>query len=155
LVLTEALIGPDGVSSSSWVSWESAPLEAPIELAGPIELRLDATTTAADADWIAVLQAVDADGTTHDITGGWLRASLPDAESRQRRPVPADTPVAYRIALVQNARHVAAGQRLRLTLLGDDSPPDAPALLNFRHTPLGLPARQTVHASSRLVLSQL
>jgi predicted acyl esterase len=155
VVLPEALKRPHGVSSSTWLTWETAPLEAPMELAGPIELRLDATTTAADADWIAVLQAVDADGTTHDITGGWLRASLPDAESRQRRPVPADTPAAYRIALVQNARHVAAGQRLRLTLLGDDSPPDAPALLNFRHTPLGLPARQTVHASSRLVLSQL
>jgi predicted acyl esterase len=158
-VLPAALGRPHGVDHPTSLTWETAPQDGPIELAGRIEVRLDASTTAADADWIVVLQAVDADGTAHDITGGWLRASLrddeDDGECRVRRPVPAGEPVAYRIALVDNARHIAPGQRLRLTLLGDDSPKDAPALLGFRHTPLGLPARNTVHATSRLVLPVL
>lgn len=149
------------------LSWDTEPLANALELAGPIELRLDATTTAPDTDWIAVLQEVAPDGTTAPITAGWLRASLravdaaastpsaPELPCRQRLPVPADAPVTYRIALVPNARHVPAGHRIRLVLLGDDSAPDAPAVLDFRHTPLGLPARNTVHAGSRLVLPLL
>jgi predicted acyl esterase len=156
--------GSPGLRDLAHLTWETEPLAAPVELAGPIELRLDATTTAQDTDWIAVLQEVEADGTAHDITSGWLRASLravdeaasapgaPEIPCAQRLPVPAGELVAYRIALVPNARHVPAGYRLRLVLLGDDSPKDAPAMMGFRHTPLGIPARNTVHASSRLLL---
>jgi predicted acyl esterase len=155
LVLPATLARPNGVAGSASLVWETDALERPMAVAGPVELRLDASTTASDTAWIAVLQEVGVDGAVHDITAGWLRASLPDAESRERRPVPADTPVPYRVPLVDTARHVAAGHRLRLTLCSDDSDKATPALMGFRHTPLGLPARNTVHATSRLVLNVL
>jgi predicted acyl esterase len=43
---------------------------------GDIELQLDATITAPDTGWIAVLYDLAPDGTSEAITGGWLRATL-------------------------------------------------------------------------------
>jgi predicted acyl esterase len=36
-------------------TWESAPLDADITLAGPIEARLVVSTTGSDSDWIVKL----------------------------------------------------------------------------------------------------
>ena len=58
----------------------------------------------------------------------------------------------YRIPLVTNARRFAAGHRVRLVLTSDDQDEDTPAIMDFRHAPVGT-SRNTIHSSSRLVLA--
>ena len=142
------------------LSWATAPLAAAVDVAGPVELRLRATTSAADTDWIALLEDVAPDGTATPVTAGWLRASLravdeaasapgaPVVPCRERTPVPAGEPVDYRVPLVTNARRFAAGHRIRVTLSGTDEAKDAAVMMSFRHIPVGLPARNTVHGGA-------
>jgi predicted acyl esterase len=147
--------------------WQSEPLAADLDVAGEIELRLTATSTANDTAWIVMLRDVAPDGTVADITGGWLRASLREVDEaasrtgapvlpcRNPRLVPINEPVDYRIPLVPNARRFAAGHRIQLMLTSDDQPKDVPVFLGYRHPPVGTTARNTVHATSRLLLPVL
>jgi predicted acyl esterase len=149
------------------LTWTSAPLDADLDVVGEMELRLVASATAVDTAWIATLQDVAPDGEVTDVTAGWLRASLrevDDAASTPGAPVlPCRTPVAvpigedveYRIPLVPNARHFAAGHRIQLVLASDDQDPSRPAIMNFRHTSVGTSTRNTVRSSSRLLLPVL
>lgn len=132
-----------------------------------MELQLQATSTAIDTAWIVILQDVDPTGAATDVTAGWLRASLrwvdeeasrpgaPVLPCRQAQAVPLSVPVDYRVPLVPNARRFAAGHRVRLTITSDDQPPDVPAIMNFRHAPVGTNTVNTVHGSSRLLLPVL
>ncbi len=145
--------------------WESQPLPAALDMAGPAELVLEAATTAIDTAWIATLQDVAPDGQVTDVTAGWLRGSLravDEARSSPGRPAhPYDTlepivpnaRVTYRIGLVDNARRFLPGHRIRLVLTSDDTA--GPAMMGFRHAPLGLAARNSVYSASRLLLPVL
>jgi uncharacterized protein len=149
------------------VHWTSAPIEADLDLVGPMEVELSATSTAADTGWIVLLQDVAPDGSTSDVTQGWLRASLravdeaastpghPVLSLRTPVPVPPGEPVRYRIPLVPNARRFRAGHRIRLTLTSDDTAKDAHAMMLFTHRPVGAGTVNTVHSSSRLLLPVL
>ena len=151
--------------SSLW--WETAPLDADLHLVGSSELRLDASITAIDTGWIVLLEDVAPDGTAVPVTQGWLQASLRDVdddastpgapvlECRTPRAVPTDEIVGYRIPLVTNARRFAPGHRLRVRVCSDDQPDDVPAIMGFRHAPVGTTSRNTILSSSRLVLSVL
>jgi predicted acyl esterase len=66
--------------------------------------------------------------------------------------VPIGERVEYRIPLVPNARRFAAGHRIRLLLTSDDQPEEIPAVMGFRHAPVGTTARNSVHSCSRLLL---
>ena len=144
--------------------WETEALSADLDMVGNLELRLDAAATAMDTAWIAVLQDVAPDGTTTDVTAGWLQASLREVDEaasrpgapvlpcRRAQPVPIGETVAYRIPIVANARRFVAGHRLRLILCSDDQPADIPAIMGFRHAPVGTSSHNTIHASSRLLL---
>jgi uncharacterized protein len=147
--------------------WQSPPLEADLDIVGPIELQLSATATAIDTAWIVTLSDVAPDGTTTGITSDWLRASLREVdpvESRTGAPVlpcrhpqavPIGEPVEYRIPLMQNARRYLAGHRVQLMVTSDDQPKDIPALLDYRHPPVGTTSRNTIHSSSRLLIPVL
>jgi uncharacterized protein len=149
------------------LSWTSEALPEPLNVVGEIELRLVASATAADTAWLATLQHVAADGTVSDVTSGWLRASLREVDEDASRPgapalpcrtavaVPVGEDTGYRIPLVPNARHFAPGDRIRLTLTSDDQDPATPAIMNFRHAPVGTSSRNTVRSSSRLLLPVL
>ncbi len=165
--LPDSLDRPKGVKGPglpSLLTWETPPLSDPLELVGEIELRLDASTTAADTGWIATLQDVDPAGETYDVTAGWLRASLRDVDKKRsvpgapvlpcttRKRVRAGKVRSYRIPIVPNARRFAAGHRLRLVLASDDNAKGLPAITHFKHAPVGEAARNTVHSSSRLLL---
>ncbi len=144
--------------------WDSAPLLSDLDVVGEIELQLDATSTAPDTAWIATLQDVEPDGSTTDITAGYLRAGLrevDEAESRVGAPVmscrsfnavPVGENTAYRIALAPNARRFKAGHRIRLVLTSDDQNPEAPAMLGFRHASIGASCLSRIHSTSRLLL---
>ena len=69
--------------------------------------------------------------------------------------MPIGEPVEYRIPLIQNARRFLAGHRIQLMLTSDDQPKDIPALLDYRHPPVGTTSRNTIHATSRLMLPVL
>jgi putative CocE/NonD family hydrolase len=146
-------------------SWETAPFDTAMDLVGDLELRLDASTTAIDTAWIVLLEDVAPDGTAETVTQGWLQASLREVDDGASRPgapelrcrtpqaVPAHEVVAYRIPLVPNARRFAAGHRVRVLVCSDDQPDNIPAVMGFRHAPVGTTSLNTIHSSSRLVLS--
>jgi putative CocE/NonD family hydrolase len=133
------------------LEWRTAPVEVPMEFAGDIGLTLDATATAHDTAWIAVLSDVAADGTSETITAGWLRASHRNGDDRPDPVAPGER-ASYSIPIVANARHLAAGHALTLVLTSSDARKDAPTVLGFRHTPTGDASVNTVHSSSTLTL---
>jgi uncharacterized protein len=109
--------------------WETAPLTADLDVAGDIELRLSATSTAIDTAWIVMLRDIGPDGTVTSVTGGWLRASLREVDPDHSRTG----------APVVPCRH----------------PQAVPVFLGYRHPPVGTTARNTIHAASRLLLPVL
>jgi hypothetical protein len=133
-------------------------------MVGEIELRLVASSTAADTAWIATLQDVAPDGEITQVTMGWLRASLREVDGAASVPgapvlpcrnavaVPIGEDLEYRIPLVPNARRFAPGHRIQLVLTSDDQNPDTPAIMNFRHASVGTSSLNTIRASSRLLL---
>lgn len=146
------------------LEWDSAALEANLDVIGEIELRLHATSTAPDTAWIATLLDVAPDGAATLVTSGYLRAGLREVDEAESRPgaphlpcrnfeaVPIGQSMEYRIPLVPNARRFKAGHRIRLILTSDDQNPDTPAALNFRHASIGTSCRSEIHATSHLFL---
>jgi putative CocE/NonD family hydrolase len=146
------------------LTWETLAMTELLDIAGNIELRLDATITALDTAWIAVLYDVAPDGAQTVLSAGWLRAMLrtvneqasipgtPVIECREPAAIDVGEPVTYRIPIAPNARRISPGHRLRLTLTSSDQAKDAPKVLGFTHTPLGGSSLNTVHSSSRLLL---
>jgi predicted acyl esterase len=147
-----------------YLTWTSDPLDENLDMAGDIELRLEARSTAADTAWIATLQDVEPDGTSHDVTAGYLRASLrqvdedasrvgaPVLPCREAVAVPIGQDVQYRIPLVPNARRFKAGHRIRLHLTSDDQNPGTPAIMGFRHATVGTSTINSIRSESRLLL---
>lgn len=155
---------PSAIDPPAVLTWDSAALGADLDMVGEIELQLEATITAPDTAWIAVLQDVAPDGRCENITAGYLRAGLRAVDEAASRPgapalpcdryeaVPVGERVVYRIPLVPNARRFAAGHRLRLVLTSDDQDETTPAMLGFRHASIGTSCRSIIHATSRLLL---
>ncbi len=147
--------------------WTSEPIERDLDVAGSIELRLDAISSASDTAWIVMLEDVDASGEASHVTAGYLRASLREVDEKNSRPgapvlpcrrsqvVPIGELVEYRIPLVTNARRFAAGHRIQLHLTSDDQDPTTPGFTGFRHASVGTSSLNTVRSSSRLVLPVL
>jgi uncharacterized protein len=151
----------------SALQWKSEPFTADLDMVGEIELELHATCTASDTAWIVMLSDVAPDGTTSPITGGWLRASLRavDAEAsrpgapvlpcRQPKAVPIGEEVEYRIPLVTNAWRFKTGHQVELMITSDDQPKDVPVFSGYRHPPVGTTSRNTISATSRLLMPVL
>jgi predicted acyl esterase len=157
-------VKPSPIDPPAQLSWTSTPLTETVDVVGDVELRLVASSTALDTGWLVTLEHIAADGTTSEVTAGWLRASLRDVDETASRPgapvlqcrtftpVPVSEDVEYRIPLVPNAHRFARGDRIRLTLTSDDQDPDTPAIMNFRHATVGTSSLNTVSSSSRLLL---
>jgi predicted acyl esterase len=158
---------PSPVDPASSLTWTSRPLEQDLDIAGDIELQLDAISTAPDTAWIAILQGVDASGAVTEVTAGYLRASLravdestsrlgaPALPCRTFEAVPVGKLVKYRIPMVANARRFRAGHRIQLLITSDDQNPETPAILRFRHASVGTSSLNTISSSSRLMLPVL
>lgn len=149
------------------LTWDTPPFETEFEFAGAIELALEASISALDTSWIAVLYDVSPEGKSEAITAGWLRASFSDVDETQSVPgspfLPCVTPLAirpnsqrtYRIPIVDNARHLATGHRLRLVLASSDETEKFPTVLGFTHTAVREASRNTIFSASRLWLPVL
>jgi len=57
------------------LKYRTSPLRDPVEITGPIALYLHASIDQADTNWIVVLKDVYPDGSTIELTRGWLKAS--------------------------------------------------------------------------------
>ncbi|MGF7137438.1 putative acyl esterase [Paraburkholderia sp. EB58] len=158
---------PSPVDPASSLTWTSHPLEQNLDIAGDIELQLDAISTAPDTAWIAILQDVDVSGAVTEVTAGYLRASMravdestsrlgaPALPCRTFETVPVGKLVKYRIPMVANARRFRAGHRIQLFITSDDQNPQTPAMLRFRHASVGTSSLNTISSSSRLMLPVL
>ena len=147
--------------------WDTPALEEDFDVAGEIELRLDAVSTAPDLAWILCLQDVDPAGKATDITQGYLRAGLREVDEAASRigapvlpcrhfePVPVGETVSYRIPIVPNAYRFKAGNRVRLFITHDDQASDKPAIAGFRHAAIGLSCSSDILATSQLLLPVL
>jgi uncharacterized protein len=148
----------------SSLTWQTEPLTVDVDVLGCIELRLDATASAADTAWIVTLQDVAADDATTDLTAGYLRASMRAVDETASEPgapslpctsaeaVPVNQPVSYRIPIIGTGYRFAAGHRLRLILTSDDQDPRFPAEMSFRHASVGTSSLNRIAAASRLLL---
>lgn len=151
----------------STLAWETQPFDADLAFAGNIELTLEAKVTALDTAWIAVLYDLPPDGEPEGITAGWLRATLSAVDEKKsvlgapvlecRTPValPVGQQATYRIPMVPNARHLAAGHRLRLVIASADEAGKTPTMLGFTHVVVREASRNTIFSASRLWLPLL
>jgi len=152
------------IDPPSFLIWDSKVLESDLDIVGEIELQLDAISSAVDTAWIAILQEVESNGKTINITAGFLRAGLREVdESKSRigapvlpckkfKPIPVGEKVQYRIPLVPNARRFKAGSKIRLLLTNDDQNKEIPSPLEFRHASIGTSCLSKILSSSRLLL---
>jgi uncharacterized protein len=155
---------PSEADPPSSLDWDTEVLPADLDLLGEIELRLEATATAADTAWIATLQDVAPDDTAIDITAGYLRASLRTVDEDASEigapvlpcttsvAVPIGEPCSYRVPLVGTGYRIHAGHRLRLALTSDDQDPSYAAMMTFRHASVGTSSLNRISSSSRLVI---
>lgn len=127
------------------LTYTTAALKEPLTLAGPIELRMWAQTTASDTDWVVKVTDVGPDGASMLITSGYMRASHrawdPDRSRRAEPWITNDEasrvvqePLKYRIDIWHTAYELQKGHRLRVTIMSSDTPNHEPILLAARNT---------------------
>lgn len=129
------------------LSYITPALEEPLELAGPMELRFFAATTAKDTDWVVKVSRV-ADGATRLITSGYLRASQRKWDEEKSLPAApwitnleqdvtapnecAEAPETgcineYRIDIWDIAWTIQPGERLLIAISSGDTPSHTPS----------------------------
>jgi putative CocE/NonD family hydrolase len=127
------------------MTWTTGPLDHDLAIVGHPVVTLYIESTTGDADIVALLEEVDAEGRSHYVTEGVLRAShrklgeapwdnlgLPYQRSYSDdvEPLPDDGPAELRMDLHPTATVFNAGHRLRLTVMGADADNlEAPASL--------------------------
>ena len=124
------------------LSFTSEPVSRPTQLSGPMNLRLNVSTTAHEGIWAVTVNDVAPDGTSTVLTNGALTASnraldtsrctyaeggtLIDAVhflTRERRlPVPPDEPVRIDVDTVPTDAVLAPGHRLRVDVYAASLP---------------------------------
>lgn len=101
--------------------YTSAPLERPLEVIGPLELILHASSSARDTDFVARLVDVHPDGRAELLAEGILRARYRRSFA-EPQPLEPDRVEELRIDLVATANVFAAGHRIRLLVTSGSFP---------------------------------
>jgi hypothetical protein len=101
--------------------YTSAPLERPLQVIGPVELVLHASTSAPDTDFTGKLIDVHPDGRAEILTDGILRARYRDSFSEPSALEPGRV-YELRIDLVATATVFAPGHRIRLEVSSSNFP---------------------------------
>jgi hypothetical protein len=102
-------------------TYTTAPLSEPLELAGPVTLRLTAATTAPDTDFTGKVVHVTDDGPAYNLCEGIRRVRYRHGRDR---PVPIDPGEPFRVEIDLWASHhrIPAGDRLRLEVASSNNP---------------------------------
>lgn len=101
--------------------YSTLPLEREVELAGPVTLKLFASTSARDTDWTVKLVDVAPDGYAMNLTDGVLRARFRQSFARPELLVPGQI-AAFAVEAGQTGHVLLKGHRLRLEVSSSNFP---------------------------------
>jgi putative CocE/NonD family hydrolase len=124
------------------VSYLFDPVAKDTEVTGPITMRLYASTTSKDTDFVGKLLDVAPDGTwTHVPTNGYLKSTFRGYQGDYRRQsdTPVDEVVRYDVKFYPTSWMFKAGHRIGLSIssgdLGEIYPNPSPAAVTVHHSP--------------------
>jgi putative CocE/NonD family hydrolase len=101
--------------------YTSAPLEEPLEVTGPLTVRLHAATSAPDTDFVAKLVDVWPDGTAIILAEGALRTRFREGFDREVLLEP-DRPYEYRIDLAVTSNVFLPGHSVQVLVTSSSFP---------------------------------
>jgi putative CocE/NonD family hydrolase len=101
--------------------YTSAPLEEPLEVTGPLTVRLHAATSAPDTDFVAKLVDVWPDGTAIILAEGALRTRFREGFDREVLLEP-DRPYEYGIDLAATSNVFLPGHRVQVLVTSSSFP---------------------------------
>jgi hypothetical protein len=101
--------------------YTSSPFDGPVDVIGPVTVRLYAASSARDTDFVAKLTDVFPDGRSILLCEGMRRARYRHGYE-QEVPLTADTPECYEIDLGSTAWRAAGGHRLRVDIASSNFP---------------------------------
>ncbi|MFX0577337.1 CocE/NonD family hydrolase [Nocardia nepalensis] len=124
--------GPQGPFDQSAVeqrsdvlTYTTDPLKTDTEVTGPITVKLWASSTAPDTDFVARLEVVGPDGSAVNLNNGIIRAAFRDSLSDPTALVPGQ-PYAFTIKIWPTSYQFKAGDRIRVAISSSDYPQYAP-----------------------------
>jgi uncharacterized protein len=142
--------GSDSFEESPWmrghVQYATPPLVENTEVAGPIALKLYASTTDTDVNWIISLLEIDPKGNERLITKGWLKGSHRELDldkskpwepiQRHTNPEPLEPGGIYEfdIKLIATGNLFKAGSRIAVKISCVDDEPKNPLELTSTGT---------------------
>ena len=97
-------------------------LERDTEVTGPVVLKLFASTTAVDTDWVARLADVHPDGRSFNVTEGVIRARYREMKWDQPTLLEPGVVYEYTIELLPTSMVFKAGHRIRLHVTSSNFP---------------------------------
>jgi putative CocE/NonD family hydrolase len=101
--------------------YTSEPLTEPLEVTGPVVLKLYAATSAPDTDFTAKLVDVHPDGSAYNIADGVIRARFRESLEKPRLVTPGET-VQYTVDMWSTSHAFLPGHRIRLDVSSSDFP---------------------------------
>jgi putative CocE/NonD family hydrolase len=101
-------------------SFTGAPLDEPLELAGPVVATIHAQTDAADADICVVLLDVAPDGRALNVADGYLRGRWRNGPGTT--PLAPNAPSRFDVHCWNVAHRIEAGHRLRVDVSASSFP---------------------------------
>jgi uncharacterized protein len=101
--------------------YSTAPLAAPVEVTGPIEVKLWVASSATDTDFTAKLIDVFPDGTARVLNDGILRARYRNGKTTPALLTPGE-PVELTIDVGATSNAFAAGHRIRVEISSSNFP---------------------------------
>jgi len=103
------------------LSYTSAPLEVPIEVVGPVEVTLFASSSAPDTDFVAKLIDIHPDGFAQELCYGLVRARYRNGTDKAELIVPGNV-YEYAITLNPTGNRFLEGHRIRIDIQSSDFP---------------------------------
>jgi putative CocE/NonD family hydrolase len=110
---------------SDVLTYDTDPLGADTEVTGPITVKLWASSTAPDTDFVARLEVVSPDGMAVNLNNGIIRAAFRDSLSDPTPLVPGQ-PYRFTIKIWPTSYQFKAGDRIRIAVTSSDYPQYAP-----------------------------
>ncbi len=132
--------------------YTSEPLTAPVEVTGPIVMKLFASSSARDTDWTAKLVDVGPDGFARNVQDGIVRARYREAPGKPGTLIQPGTVYEYTIDMWATSNTFLPGHRIRLEVASSNFPRFDRNLNTGEDPATGTRievARQTVYHSAR------
>jgi hypothetical protein len=102
--------------------YSTSPLNADVEVTGPVMLDLFAKSSAVDTDFTAKLVDVGPDGFARNLTEGILRASFRESTLGEPKPIVPGQVYEYKIDLWSTSNVFLKGHRIRLEVSSSNFP---------------------------------